>query len=50
VSVEDGLLSIRRGFRPAELREAFAAAGIPGVAVRRVFPYRLLAVAVRPGP
>jgi 2-polyprenyl-3-methyl-5-hydroxy-6-metoxy-1,4-benzoquinol methylase len=47
VSVEDGLLSIRRGFRPAELRAAFAKAGIPGVRLERRFPYRLLAVAER---
>jgi SAM-dependent methyltransferase len=47
VSVEDGLLSIRRGFREAELRAAFAAAGLPSVAIRRSLPYRLLAVAVR---
>lgn len=45
VSVEDGLLSIRRGFRDAELRAAFAAAGLPEVEVRRSFPFRLLAVA-----
>ncbi len=45
VSVDDGLLSIRRGFRPDELRAAFAAAGIPSVRVTRHFPYRLLAVA-----
>jgi len=45
VSVEDGLLSIRRGFRPDELRAAFARAGLPAVTVRRHFPYRLLAVA-----
>ena len=44
VSVEDGLLSIRRGFRSDELRAAFARAGLPNVAVRRQFPYRLLAV------
>jgi len=48
VSVEDGLLSIRRGFREPELREAFAAAGLPAVRVRRSFPYRLLAVARAP--
>lgn len=48
VSVADGLLSIRRAFTPAELAAAFAAAGIPGVTIRRSFPYRLLAVAVRP--
>ena len=48
VSVSDGLISIRRGFLPRELAEAFAAAGIPGVRVRRTFPYRLVAVAERP--
>jgi SAM-dependent methyltransferase len=49
VSVSDGLLSIRRGFRPAELRAAFAAAGLPRVSIHRRFPYRLLAVATRDG-
>jgi hypothetical protein len=44
VSVEDGLLSIRRGFRQEELARAFARAGIP-VRIRRSWPYRLLAVA-----
>jgi ubiquinone/menaquinone biosynthesis C-methylase UbiE len=48
VSVNDGLLSIRRAFTPAELRAAFEQAGIPGVKVRRAFPYRLLAVAAKP--
>lgn len=47
VSVADGLLSIRRAFRPAELQAAFASAGIPGVRVRRRFPYRLVALAVK---
>ena len=46
VSVHDGLVSIRRGFRESELREAFHAAGLP-VKIRRMFPYRLLAVAAR---
>ncbi len=45
VSVNDGLVSIRRGFTPGELREAFVAAGIPRVRVVRRFPYRLVAVA-----
>jgi SAM-dependent methyltransferase len=45
VSVHDGLVSIRRGFRPRELDEAFRAAGIPGARIRRRFPYRLVAVA-----
>ena len=49
VSVSDGLLSIRRAFRPSELREAFRQAGLPGVAVSRSFPYRLIAVASRSG-
>jgi SAM-dependent methyltransferase len=44
VSVEDGLLSIRRAFTEAELVDCFAQAGIP-VRVRRAWPYRLLAVA-----
>ncbi len=48
VSVEDGLVSIRRAFTPRELRDAFAAAGMPNVRVRRTFPYRLVAVAERP--
>lgn len=51
VSVHDGLVSIRRGFRPGELRRAFEEAGIPQVRIRRHFPYRLLAVAERaPAP
>ncbi len=49
VSVEDGLLSIRRGFRADELRAAFTRAGLPTVTVHREFPYRLLAVAARDG-
>jgi SAM-dependent methyltransferase len=49
VSVSDGLLSIRRGFRPEELRRSFAEAGIPTVTIRRRFPYRLIAVAERQG-
>lgn len=44
VSVEDGLLSIRRGFKEDDLRQAFERAGIP-VRIRRSWPYRLLAVA-----
>ena len=47
VSVNDGLISIRRAFRPGELREAFARAGLPQVSIRRRFPYRLVAVAER---
>jgi len=49
VSVEDGLLSIRRGFTPGELAAAFGSAGIP-VRVRREFPYRLVAVAEKAAP
>jgi ubiquinone/menaquinone biosynthesis C-methylase UbiE len=48
VSVADGLVSIRRAFRPAELRRAFEDAGIPRVRIRRRFPYRIVAVAERP--
>jgi hypothetical protein len=40
-------VSIRRAFRPAELRAAFAAAGVPLARLERRFPYRLLAVAER---
>jgi SAM-dependent methyltransferase len=47
VSVADGLVSIRRGFRPQELLAAFAGAAISHVTVERRFPYRLLAVATR---
>jgi SAM-dependent methyltransferase len=49
VSVEDGLLSIRRAFTAGELRAAFAAAEIPEVRIREHFPYRLVAVAERRG-
>lgn len=44
VSVEDGLLSIRRAFTPAEMEEAFRQARIP-VRVASTWPYRLLAIA-----
>lgn len=47
VSVEDGLVSIRRAFTESELRAGFAAAGMPQVAIVRTWPYRLLAVARR---
>lgn len=47
VSVEDGLISIRRAFRTREMEEAFAAAGLPRPAITRTWPYRLLAVARR---
>jgi SAM-dependent methyltransferase len=52
VSIHDGLLSIRRSFTPAELRAAFAAAGLDDaeVEIRRVFPYRLVAIARRRAP
>ena len=39
---EDGALSIRRGFKPAELRRLAEAAGWQGIKVRRHFPYRLV--------
>jgi SAM-dependent methyltransferase len=48
VSVADGLLSIRRAFTSAELEASFREAGIGGVRIRRSFPYRLVAVAMRP--
>lgn len=48
VSADDGLVSIRRGFRADELVAAFEAAGLPRPSVTWHFPYRLLAVAVRP--
>lgn len=44
VSVDDGLVSIRRAFTDQELAAAFAEAGIPA-RIRRTWPYRLLAVA-----
>lgn len=47
VSVNDGLISIRRAFTLVELREAFREAGIPRVVLRRRFPYRLVAVATK---
>jgi SAM-dependent methyltransferase len=47
VSVVDGLVSIRRGFRRQELESAFRTAGLTQVRVTRHFPYRLLAVAER---
>lgn len=50
VSVLDGLVSIRRGFRAPELEAAFHAAGLPRVRITRHFPYRLLAVAERLEP
>jgi SAM-dependent methyltransferase len=45
VSVQDGLVSIRRGFTRADLEQAFRSAGVRRVRVTRHFPYRLLAVA-----
>jgi SAM-dependent methyltransferase len=48
VSVEDGLVSIRRSFTTQELRQGFADARIPQVFIRRTWPYRLLASAPRP--
>jgi SAM-dependent methyltransferase len=48
VSVNDGLLSIRRAFTAQELRASFQEAGIPDVRIARAFPYRLVAIAVKP--
>ncbi|MCA1628802.1 MAG: methyltransferase domain-containing protein [Acidobacteria bacterium] len=39
---EDGALSIRRSFRPRELRELAARAGLKEIGVRRRFPFRLV--------
>jgi 2-polyprenyl-3-methyl-5-hydroxy-6-metoxy-1,4-benzoquinol methylase len=39
-AIRDGLLSLRRSYRPAELRSLAP----PGWAVHRLFPYRLLAI------
>ncbi|HEX8162172.1 MAG TPA: methyltransferase domain-containing protein [Pyrinomonadaceae bacterium] len=39
---EDGALSIRRGFRPGELRELARRAGLTEIKVRRRFPFRLV--------
>ena len=50
VSVDDGLLSIRRAFTAGELARAFADGGLPGVASAATLPYRLLAVARERAP
>lgn len=50
VSVEDGLLSIRRGFHEEELQEACRAAGLPEPSIRRTWPYRLLMLVERGTP
>lgn len=47
VSVNDGLVSIQRAFTRAELSELFGKAGIARVHVRKAFPYRLVAVALK---
>lgn len=47
VSINDGLVSIQRGFTRGELREIFDRAGIAGASVRQEFPYRLVAVALK---
>lgn len=39
---EDGALSIRRGFRPAELQSLAEQAGLGNPRVRRCFPFRLV--------
>ena len=45
ISVDDGLLSIRRGFTRAELEAAFRDSGIGLVHIQSRFPYRLVAIA-----
>ena len=47
VSINDGLVSIQRGFTRSELGEIFDRAGIAGASVRQEFPYRLVAVALK---
>ena len=47
VSVNDGLVSIRRGFTRSELLRIFERAGVTGVKVRQQFPYRLVAIALK---
>jgi 2-polyprenyl-3-methyl-5-hydroxy-6-metoxy-1,4-benzoquinol methylase len=39
---EDGALSIRRSFRPVELRQLAEQAGLTEIEVRRRFPFRLV--------
>lgn len=43
---DDGLLSIKRSFRPQELRELATASGLNNAAVKRVSPFRLVLTAV----
>lgn len=38
----DGPVSVRRAFRPGEVRELLSEAGLEGARVRRSFPFRLL--------
>jgi SAM-dependent methyltransferase len=47
VSVADGLLSIRRGFRQQELQTAFLEAGLGSPRIRRCLAYRLVATVER---
>ncbi|MGH9943775.1 MAG: methyltransferase domain-containing protein [Pyrinomonadaceae bacterium] len=44
---EDGALSIRRSFRPAELRRLAAQSGLTNIEVSRQFPFRLVLSARR---
>lgn len=39
---EDGSLSIRKGFRPAELKDAAVGSSLAKARIRRVFPFRLV--------
>ena len=45
----DAPLSVLRAYRPAELRELLRSAGLPGIEVRRHFPFRMAAVGPVPG-
>jgi hypothetical protein len=44
----DGLLSIRRAYTPAELRDLAAQAGLPQARVHTHWPWRMTLVAERP--
>ena len=45
---EDGALSILRSFTPPELEELAERAGLEGITISRIFPYRLVLSAALP--
>lgn len=47
---DDGLLSIKRSFRPDELKKIAVASGLNNIAVRRVAPFRLVLTAPESPP